>query len=127
MIKQLVVVPIDVDELTERDIKSGMTLARRAFLYVEDRITKKTDQFAVPAEGRSINLDPPRKPADIYLKAHVNMYDRQTEDLYFTAEGPHVLVPDAAGTVKLSIAHRGPEMVFQGPNIVFRVKQIPRS
>lgn len=52
------------------------------------------------------------------------MYDRQTNDCYFIAEGSNYLLPAADGTIKLAIAHRGPEIVFQGPGIVFRVKQV---
>ena len=100
MVSKLTVLPIPIDELTPLDVASGMTQERRAKIFFPDG--RRLD---VPAEGAVFNFDPPVDGRG-HIKAHLHMYDRQTEDSYFTVEGSPLKV-DNRGEATIKFIQRG--------------------
>jgi hypothetical protein len=97
---KITILPIEVEELTENDLKSGMTSDASAEIFLSNG-----EIINVPKSGTSITLSTTIK----ILRAHLRMYDRQGPD-FFT-----VMPQSSQGDqdhITLRFVQRGPVIVF---------------
>jgi hypothetical protein len=83
------------------------TLPTRAVLIVPGH----QDVIEVPAAGVKVVFEEPIDVGRRFINARVWSFDRQTEDCFFTVDGP-LPKPDADGHIYLTIACYGPSAVF---------------
>lgn len=106
-VNKVIVDPILVDELTEEDIKYGMTDEASAIITINNK------QYDIPKQGCSFLLDSPLDlSTSTSLRGKLYMYDRQPNNGACFRVNSSILKPCKDNTLHLSFFQMGPAICF---------------